>query len=347
MSDIHFIAVYTPNKGGGSPAQVKEHYDFKIPSTQYENKNIPPYTALDEHIKNVLMKKPEMKIAIISEDTNLSTQTINTYRSDNTLTIYISNNPTYIDKNVVYFGIDKDLIPDEQMIKLSNSLATYFTIEKVKQLTTEKIIRTLKGQKIHLIVDLQIFDPSITPSVARSKNQNKYFTFQEIDKIISYYNTNIFYLDILGFDESLDDTTFRYSKITGEMSRTIIRNTFQVKEKYMNIFTEDSRFLIYRPSEQLNDNDIGWHIVKFMTMKERDKYLEHLVDKIISLQINDKSLGYDIEVLITSTTIREQNEKSFYGAKNITDCCLFPAEKVSMVFELLKPKVNIAQITNT
>ncbi|AYV81278.1 MAG: hypothetical protein Harvfovirus24_14 [Harvfovirus sp.] len=334
MSDLYFIAIYTENKGGKSPCQVKEEYDYKIDNTQYE--------ILDQHIKNLLDKKPMMKIICISEDTFAPGQTINTYRSDETLTIYLSNNPTYVDKNVVYFGVDKDIIPDSQLSKLDNSLATYFTIEKIKQLSTETVLQTLKGSKIHLIVDLQIFDPSIFPSVARSPNQKKYLAFTEIEKIISHFNTSIVYLDIVGFDESLDDITFRYSKITGEMCRTIIRQIFHVKEKNMNIFTEDSRFLIYRPAEQLNENDIGWYIVKFLTMKERSQYLEHLTDKVISLQINDQNC--DTEVLVTSTTMREQNEKSFYSAVNVLDYCLFPAEKVSMAFELLKPRIDKAKL---
>ncbi|AYV83530.1 MAG: hypothetical protein Hyperionvirus8_14 [Hyperionvirus sp.] len=342
-TNIHFIAVFTPNKGGDSPSQVKEQYNFKIEASQYENEKTPPYAQLDQHIKSL---KEDQKITLITEDINIPTQTINTYRSDNTLTLYISNYPTYIDNNVIYIGIDKDIIPDEQMEKLDNSLATYFTIEKVKQLSMAKILKTLKGihSKIHLIVDLQIFDPSIAPSVSRSKDQKKFFSFDEIDKIISHFK-NIYYLEVLGFNDSLDDTTFRYSKITGELCRTIIQNTFQIDEKRMNIFTEDSRFLIYRPSEQLTDNDIGWYIVKFLTMKERSTYLEHLTDKVITLPINDKELGYDMEVLITSTTIREQNEKSFYAATNILDYCLFPPEKVSMVFELLKPKVTAKTTT--
>ena len=119
------------------------------------------------------------------------------------------------------------------------------------------------------------------------------------------------------------------------MCRVIIKSIFNIKEKSLNIFTEDSRFLIYRPVEQISHDDIGWYIVKFLTIKERETFLKHLIDNVVTISIPDVEKGIDIEVYVTSTSGQEQNQKSFYTAKNMSDYCLFPSEKISMIFELL------------
>ena len=107
-----------------------------------------------------------------------------------------------------------------------------------------------------------------------------------------------------------------------------------IKEKKLNIFTEDSRFLIYRPVVQINEHDIGWYILRFMTLEQRNDILKHLTDDdIINITIEDND--EEIDVFIASTTIAEQETINYYAAENITEKCLFPTEKMFMMFELL------------
>jgi hypothetical protein len=119
--------------------------------------------------------------------------------------------------------------------------------------------------------------------------------------------------------------------MTSEVCRIFIKNIFNIKEKKINIFTEDSRFLIYRPeSIEDEDGDIGWYILRFLETEQKEKLLEQLIDdSIMHLDIEDVGGVY-----ITATTMNEQNEKSYYTS-SIMDCCLFPQEKFLMAFELL------------
>ena len=101
------------------------------------------------------------------------------------------------------------------------------------------------------------------------------------------------------------------------------------KKKY-RIFNEDSKFLIYRPAQQIDNNDFGWYILMGLCIDERKKYLNSLNnDKIKEIIINN-NIFY-----ITWTTINEQNNKSFNNSSSILDFTLFPQEKKIMGFELL------------
>lgn len=342
MSSIinpYFIALITPYEGGHSPKKVKEVYDHYINADLYKiydkNNQLMAYNSLEKHIQQVI---DDRDIVLVTEDINSPSITINAY-SRNSTTIYISNSPTVILKDVIYVGIDKDLMTDDMIMKLDEGLITYFTQEKIKECGISKVIKNIIiNKKIHLIIDLRIIDQTIAPSAKRYPNQKKYISLNDIQEIIQNFH-NISYLDIIGFNDSLDNSSCKYSKITGEVCRVIIKNIFNIKEKSINIFTEDSRFLIYRPVNQISQDDIGWYIIKFLTLKERETFLSNLVDKVITITIND-NYKEDMEVYITSTTVQEQNYKSYYTSNNIFDYCLFPEEKLSMVLELLNTNTD-------
>lgn len=337
----HFIAVFTNNPGGNSPKQVKEEYDYSINQELYKKKNSQnqplAYELLEKYIAQI-----SNKIVVVSEDVNLPSCTINAYfKKDSVTTVYISNAPNVVNNpssNVIYLGIDKNLLSDQSLFNLDESLATYFTLQKINQTGIQKVCNIIKNmlqdKKIHLVIDLRIIDQIIAPSAKRSPLQKNYLSIKDVVETIKHLK-NILYLDVIGFDESLDNSSFKYTKITGEVCRVIIRSIFNIKEKSMNIFTEDSRFLIYRPVEQITNDDIGWYIVKFLTIKEREIFLKHLIDNVATISIPDVEKGIDIEVYVTSTSAQEQNQKSFYTAKDMSDYCLFPNEKISMIFELL------------
>jgi len=59
---------------------------------------------------------------------------------------------------------------------------------------------------------------------------------------------------------------------------------------------------------------------------------------LMSLIPDNSMITFDIDgedYLISKTSISEQNDKSYYTAKDVSEMCLFPNEKVNMVFELL------------
>ena len=75
------------------------------------------------------------------------------------------------------------------------------------------------------------------------------------------------------------------------------------------------------------------------TREEIIKYIEN--DTIITLQIDIDNDGNEQTVMITTTTLGEQEEKTFFSEnKKINDCILFPVEKTSAMFELLNTNEN-------
>ena len=137
-----------------------------------------------------------------------------------------------------------------------------------------------------------------------------------------------------------------------------------LKESSLNIFNDYSKFLIYKPIYNSTDNSInlednstdnsinlednsvntdiddieedhGWFILRGMDLKTRNEILEIIGDNIILMTIPDIDDNKDMDVMVTATTIAEQNEISFYATSDPNDCALFPEEKASMMFELL------------
>lgn len=104
----------------------------------------------------------------------------------------------------------------------------------------------------------------------------------------------------------------------------------QIAEKKYRIFNEDSKFLIYRSAEQIDNDDVGWYILMGISIEQRKEYLNSLnKDQIKEIEIGDNTM------YLTWTTMNEQNNKSFNNTTSIIDCTLFPQEKEFMGFELL------------
>jgi len=316
---MHYIAVYNKNAGGSSPDQVKQTFDQKIDDK-------------DHDLANHLKQKLNNNIVVISEDVSVSEITSKSY-SECSTTIYICNEPdsNFISDKVIYFGVDDNLYDIGDNI-------TFYTLKKIMQIGIKIVIDNIMkkldpNKKVHLIFDLRIVDKSIAPSVMRNDKQKNYLSYADIKIIIDTLSNKVNYLDILGFNDSIDDPAFRCSKITGELCRYFIKELFNLKEKSMNIFTDDSKFLIYRPVIQKSDKDVGWYIVKFMTLEQRELFINKIGDEILTLEYEDN--GKEKEVFVMTTSVREQQEKTYYCAHTIFDHCLFPEEKISMVFELL------------
>lgn len=333
MTDLVYIAVVNKNTDN-SYKLVKEQYDHVLnieKVSDFEN-------CISERVKN-------FKTVIISQNLNTIKLTTNIYsKLQDIVSVIISNNPVICEnKNVQYIGIDKTIMNDESLYELDNNLATYYTFDKIKQIGLNKLCQILcknnLDKKIHLVIDLQIIDKTIAPSVKRNESQKNYFSLDCINSIITEFKKQLWSLEIIGFSDTLNDITQRHSKLTAELCKSIICKSFDITEKSMNIFTEDSRFLIYRPVEQKKEDDIGWYIVKFLTLKEREQYLKYLIDNVITITIDSEN-GDELDIYVTSTSTKEQNERSYYASNDIYDYCLFPDEKVSMVFELLNTSQN-------
>jgi len=327
MSNPYFIEIKTAKNQASK--NVKEKYDFTIDKTDYVNNTA--YPKLTDHITDNIDKN----IIVVSCDTNIPQITSNIYK--NLVTLYVSNNPIILKKTeTIYLGIDKDIMSDDDVYNLSNSTSIFFNIQKIQKNLIEMCnnIMNLSDGMFHIIYDLQIIDKSITPSVRRNVDQNNFLIYDQLVQIINIFKKKTKHLDIIGFDDALDDQVHKYTKLTGEICKIIIKNSFDIIEKSINIFTEDSRFLIFRCLDQNDPKDVGWNICKLMTLKERDQFIKILIDKIEVVTINDEN-DNEIEYYVTTTSIDEQNKKSYFCSNNIYDCCLLPHEKTSMMFELI------------
>jgi hypothetical protein len=367
--NVHFIALITPKKGGNSPFKIKEKYDYVINSSVYSDKKDNDkisdqikknnaYELLYKYINKIKLEK----ICTISEDIKLSEITSLSYsdltqnKEKNLKIIYVCNDPcifNYTNPNmeIIYLGIDETLINDELFEKIKNNEKnSYYTIKKIKQIGIEKILSLItktETEDMHLIIDMRIIDKFNAVSVVRDIRQSEFLLISDIEKLCEYFNNKINYLDILGFNDDVDDPISKSSKITGDVARYVIKNTYSLPENKLNIFNEYSKFLIYRPVKQTNEKDYGWYILRNMTLDERDEIIKKLGDKIGFLTISDydhiEKKHYKIDVYVAVTTMSEQEKNVYYAASEISEKCLFPAEKVSMAFALInteKPKNN-------
>ena len=149
-------------------------------------------------------------------------------------------------------------------------------------------------------------------------------------------------IDITGFSMYFDQTTNNEQlKSNIDVITKIYSQLLHLKEYSLNIFTENTRFLIYKPMEEIydihekGDNTIGWYLLRNIPLSIKCELLDTLdSDSIIILDILDDD-NNEVEIMISTTSINDQNEKCYYLASSYKDCCLYPDEKLDMMFELI------------
>ena len=242
-----------------------------------------------------------------------------------------------------YFTQNKLLLNPEQMIyyglvdendnidMVKEYRIPYLTVKKINSLGLENSINAIKnmiGDKpVHVMLDMKVFDSSIIKSVIPLNNNG--LKLEQVENLLFNIKNNIVSMDIVEFNPHIG--TKQDSKITRETIRYLLSRTFDIKEKSVNIFTEDSQFLVYRPVQQEDPyTDIGWYIMRGLNLNDREEFINKIPNnEIIAIEIDDE------DYLVTKTTINEQNEISYYNAVTINDVALFPEEKVCMCFELI------------
>jgi arginase family enzyme len=235
---------------------------------------------------------------------------------------------------IIYFGINDE----EDIGIISNNKMVHFTAKKINQLHQVDptiicgALKDIIGDKpVHIVLDMKVFHSDIVKSVCRNENNmgNNGLQLEHVENVLTSLKNNIVAMDICEFNPLIGNQND--VKVTNEMIRYILKQTFDITEKSINIFSEDTQFLIYRPMEQEDpETDIGWFILRGIDMKYKEALIESIPDDtIISLDIEDHSF------IVTKTTITEQNEKSYYVATTVNDTALFPQEKATMMFELV------------
>jgi arginase family enzyme len=253
----------------------------------------------------------------------------------------IKTNLTLNYEQLILIGLNENNYSENEKELLINMNNTqYYTNERINKIGIDKLIYSMNNfisnNPIHIIFDLNVFSEKIFPSVER-QNSKYLMSLDDINKICTLLkNKNIVGIDIIGFDASIDDITKRSSYITAEYVRQLFSNILQIKEKKINIYTEDSKFLIYRSIEQQDyEHDIGWRILRDVPNEIKEQLMIYVDSDIKSITITNEN-NEDEDILIAITTMEEQNQKSYYLCNDIFELCLMPEEKAVMMFEMIK-----------
>jgi hypothetical protein len=231
----------------------------------------------------------------------------------------------------------------------------------------DNIIDENKNCPIAIILDTNILNSKLKFNrIDDNQNSQSGINMDQINLIInklSKLSKNIKMIDITGFNLNFNKTDMDNNPEQLKLHIDIITKFYgrllNLKEYSLNIFNEDSKFLIYKPLEEiyeedeidntkltetdtitynnLKTNSIGWYLLRNIPLAMKNELLETLdPDSIIILDIpDDDNKDNEIEIMIGITNINEQNEKCYYTALSYKDCCLYPDEKLDMMFELV------------
>ncbi len=248
----------------------------------------------------------------------------------------------------------QEVNPREENLMLTNNSQYYSLVNLNKKIDkiVDSIINKIDDNPIAIIFDMSVFDINIAPCVIRDSTDNiKGLNLDQLNLILnklSEFNkkyNNIKMIDITGHYLSISDTSPAF-RVTIETITKIYSKLLNLKEYAINIFNEHTRFLIFKPVEELckeeednQDNkgdNYGWYILRNIPLSTRNELIKDLdIDSIIMLNIPISDDDDNQDIMISTTTIYEQNEKCYYTAKSYKDCTLYPYEKMAMCFELI------------
>ncbi|AYV77313.1 MAG: arginase family protein [Barrevirus sp.] len=326
-----------------APDKIKEKYDFCCDKSE----------DLEKHLLNYSKDNPDHKIVTIGGNISVSFSTVLTLKEihkDDLVILWIGTHPISTlcinDVSFIYFGIPDNC---DNMDHIHNNQIPFFTNKKINSLITNKetyqvipsAIKQIIGlRKVHVVLDMRVFNKDIVKCVSESNIKGyQGITIDSVENMLLMIKTNIVSMDITEFNPKKG--TEYDVKICTELIRYLLAKTFDNDiKKNINIFTEDSYFLIYRPIHQVDyETDIGWYILKGLSVEMKEQLLKKIQDdNIITIDIDN--LDEDVQdddntYLITKTNMKEQNEISYYTAYTICDAALFPQEKALMMFKLL------------
>jgi len=218
----------------------------------------------------------------------------------------------------------------------------YKNIEKI----LDNIVKDNKNNPIAIIFDLNSIHSKINLNQSEINNTDKKnlgINMDQINIIINKLsNLNIKMLDITGYDLYFKETNKIDNAIQININfiMKIYGELLKLKEYSLNIFTENSRFLIYKRVEDIKESEesgykYGWYILRNIKHDIKQKLLESFEeDSIIIIDITDDD-NKETEIMISTTCVNEQNNKCYYMSTSYSDCCLYPDEKLDMVFEMI------------
>lgn len=310
---------------------IKELYDLTTTSEKecldfIDNKKSFIFSQ-DIFIPNI---KKDEKLLLISPDSYYHTSLTSQSKEYQYLT-----NKNLDPSQVILLGLE--FLSDIEEERLKSEGIFYYDSKVIKKLNKEIVnvlVDDIGNNNYHIVLDLRSFETKFTPSTFDQK-RNGLIDFGLIIDFIKKVKSNKkpLTLTIYGFSPLKDDI---FNRQTAEIVKHILIYCFDIKEKKINVFSEDSEFLIWRPIDQKDpEADIGWYILRGIPPENKEKLLKAIpADKIITWEFENEE-GEEESILLTKTTVKEQNEKSYLTATNIGDLALFVDEKIDMVFELI------------
>lgn len=260
-------------------------------------------------------------------------------------TSYTNNHFIIPSENFTLIGLNEFVLQPNEIENLNNNNVKYFTLSQIKKKTIENICEYIQelvnNDPVFIIFDMSVMSTVYAPGVIRfidnDKNLEKQLDGLYENEIISLFKLfgqemNIVGMDITGFNIH-KDTAKNILNATINTANLALMYVLNIKEKRINVFTEDTRFLIFRPIERINEQDFGWYILKGIPLEIEEKIINKL--DLSTDNIDIFSLDDDTEVYIAVTTIAEQNNKSFEETETIFDCVLVPEEKDKILFYLV------------
>ncbi len=230
----------------------------------------------------------------------------------------------------------------EELMQMDIPFYSYQLSKDKMPTVINKIKSLVKSDPVFIVFDLSVFDRNIMPLSTRDVTDKSFIglNLDHLKMITEQLNDlNIVGMDITGYFLSCKDSEPAF-KISCETIQRIYGKMLNMKESKLNIFNENSRFLIFK---QLNTYDFGWNIFRGVPEDIKHMLLSKLKDnKFLFLdqengqvdEFNEDDINPN-HIVISCTTMVEQNDISFYSAQSQFDKALYPGEKSSMLFELL------------
>jgi hypothetical protein len=251
-------------------------------------------------------------------------------------------------QNIILFGLNDNVICSDDIEKLNNDNVIHFTLYQIRKKGIDNILERLQeiigDDPVYFVFDMSVMSIIFTPAVFRFvdqsdtniENQIDGLSDNEVIKIFKAFDkSKIIGLDITGYNLK-KDMPEKQLMITSYCAKLPLIHLLKIKEKKINVFNNDTKFLIFRLTQRENDQDIGWYILKGASIEFEEKVIKELelTDNNISIFMLDE----ETPIYISTTTVAEQKEKSFYTATTIHDCALIPEEEQKMVFYLIAPR---------
>jgi arginase family enzyme len=245
--------------------------------------------------------------------------------------------------NVYVIGYDEDILPNEYDQLIRDNKIRAFSYQLMRTKGVEKIMKYIveecKHDDVHVVMDLSCVNIQSAPSVYRNDDQKNGFDFDQM-KLIANSLKSLKCLngvDITGYNfGNINDKDTHYvaNMLTIKLIEMVVTTFINLKQKSINVFDENSKFLIWRRID--SPDHIGWLILRGMSLAQREDIIAQIdSDDIITVPIDDEQTGEHYDAYVSVTTLKEQNEKSYYTAQSFADCCLFPGDKLNMMFELV------------